>query len=267
MDTTETPAPRPASTLVLLRDEPEGFSVLLMKRPSRSSFMAGVHVFPGGRVEPEDAACPGRLPAQLAARMGLAENEARAYVSAALRETFEEMGVLLGERVPPLDSARARAALAGGELQWTAWEGSALDEEISLVYFDHWITPRIEPKRFDTRFFAARVPSEVRPEPNAEAIAWDFFTPAAALAEMEAGHIALAPPTLVTLMRLRAYASAGEALQGLGTRDVGPLEPHLAGGDPITLALPGHPAHPLTERKQDNPLAMRMLDGGWAIDW
>lgn len=231
-----TQAPRPAATLVLLRPETDGFSVLLMKRPSKSSFMAGMHVFPGGRMEDADVpARPGALGASLGARMGLAAELAEGYAQAALRETFEEMGLQL----PP-----------------------------SLVYFDHWITPEIEPKRFDTRFFAAAVAPEAAPVPNAEAISWGYFRPHEALALVERGEMAMAPPTLVTMLRLARYTALAEALAGLAARAVTPLQPELAGGAPLTLALPGHPAHPVQHRAHDNPTAIVMKDGGsWEIVW
>lgn len=231
-----TQAPRPAATLVLLRPEIAGFSVLLMKRPSKSSFMAGMHVFPGGRMEDADVpAQAGALGAALGGRMGLAAELAEGYAQAALRETFEEMGLQLPPR---------------------------------LVYFDHWITPEIEPKRFDTRFFAATVPVEAEPEPNAEAISWGFFTPQEALALIERGEMSMAPPTLVTMLRLARYAALDEALTHLAARTVAPLQPELAGGAPLTLALPGHPAHTVRERAHDNPTAIIMKDAGsWEIIW
>lgn len=262
-------APRPAATLVLLRPEPAGFSVLLMKRPSKSSFMAGMHVFPGGRMEEADVpAQSGALGASLGDRMGLAAELAEGYAQAALRETFEEMGLLVsGENHEARALREAREAMAREELAWTAW-APARQARANLVYFDHWITPEIEPKRFDTRFFAAAVAPEAAPEPNAEAISWGFFKPQEALALIERGEMAMAPPTLVTMLRLARYAALDEALAGLASRTVAPLQPELAGGAPLTLVLPGHPAHSVKQRAHDNPTAIIMKDGGsWEIVW
>lgn len=261
-------APRPAATLVLLRPEADGFSVLLMKRPSKSSFMAGMHVFPGGRMEDADVPLlAGPLGAALGQRMGLTAALAEGYAQAALRETFEEMGLLVsGESLEAQALRQAREAMARDELAWTAWAPSR-QPPAKLVYFDHWITPEIEPKRFDTRFFAAVAPG-VEPEPNAEAISWGFFRPQEALALIERGEMAMAPPTLVTMLRLARYAALDEALASLAARTVAPLQPELAGGAPLTLALPGHPAHSVKQRAHDNPTAIIMKDGGsWEILW
>ena len=265
----ETALPKPAATLVLLRPDPDGFSVLLMKRPSRSSFMGGMHVFPGGKVEAGDWGGPmSARDASVAERMGLAPEAAAAYVQAACRETFEEMGVLLGKAGLSADDVRgARAAMAEEKLAWHQWAGAVPEPGWSPVYFDHWITPEIEPKRFDTRFFATEIPAGAEPEPNSEAIAWGFYRPDKALELVERGEMSLAPPTLVTLIRLAKHATSGEALRELGARRVGPLQPALAGADPLTLALPGHPAHPVPERLGDNPHTIIMRDGRWEIIW
>ena len=260
--------PKPAATLVLLRPEPAGFSVLLMKRPSRSSFMAGMHVFPGGKLEAADrpAAAPPEATA-LAARMRLDPLDCAAFVTAAGRETFEEMGLLLGCGAAAPDELRAaRQALAAGELAWTAWPPAR--EPAALVYFDHWVTPAVEPKRFDTRFFAAALAAGAEPEPNEESIAWGFYTPEQALDLIAAGEMAMAPPTLVTMMRLARFRTLAAALAGLAAREVAPLQPEFAGADPLTLALPGHAKHPVRERLADNPLAIELgADGRWKISW
>lgn len=229
--------PKPAATLVLLRPNATGFSVLLMKRPSRSSFMAGMHVFPGGKLEAGDRpAAPSPAGTALAPRMGLAPLDTAAYLTAAARETHEEMGLQLAEH--------------------------------TFVYFDHWVTPVVEPKRFDTRFFAAAVPAAAEPKANEEAISWGFFTPQEALDRIEAGDMAMAPPTLVTMMRLVRYKTLDEALAGLAARSVAPLQPEFAGAEPLTLALPGHEKHPVKERLADNPLAIELsLEGRWKIYW
>lgn len=231
--------------------------------------MAGMHVFPGGRMEDADVpAQAGPLGAALGARMGLGAELAEGYVQAALRETFEEMGLLVsGEKHAAPALRQAREAMAREELVWTAW-APARQAPARLVYFDHWITPEIEPKRFDTRFFAAAVAPDAAPEPNAEAISWGFFTPRQALEFIARGEMAMAPPTLVTMLRLARYASLEEALAGLAARTVAPLQPELAGGTPLTLALPGHPAHSVKTRAHDNPTAIIMKDGGsWEIVW
>jgi 8-oxo-dGTP pyrophosphatase MutT (NUDIX family) len=265
----EAPPTKPAATLVLLRPEAQGFSVLLMKRPSRSSFMGGMHVFPGGKVEEEDFPGAASLVGEaLAERMCLAAAQCEGYAVAACRETFEEMGLLVSNaQLAAAELRSVRQAMETGETKWHVWPHSGL-QETRLVYFDHWITPVIEPKRFDTRFFAAAVPADAEPEPNAESISWGFYSPQQALAMIDAGEMAMAPPTLVTMLRLARYNSVDEALTALSQREVGPLQPELAGSDPITLSLPGHPTHSQKERVADNPVAMVMQGNGrWDIIW
>ena len=261
--------PKPAATLVILRPEAAGFSVLLMQRPSKSSFMGGMHVFPGGKVEPEDRpAAAGELGRRLAGPMGLSESEAEAYATAVFRETFEEMGILPQAHGATLESLRqARQAMAEGKLAWREWPHAALGDDVAISYFDHWITPEVEPRRFDTRFFVTEVSPAATPEPNREAIAWAFLSPQEALAQIAAGTIAMAPPTLVTMQRLAAFKTAAEAVRGLGRRAVTPLQPELASADPLTLSLPGHPAHTVSRRAADNPTALVMEDGKWKIIW
>lgn len=261
--------PKPAATLVILRPEAAGFSVLLMQRPSKSSFMGGMHVFPGGKVEPGDRpAAAGELGRRLARPMGLGEPEAEAYATAVFRETFEEMGILPQASGATLETLRqARKAMADGTLSWREWPHAAVSDEVEIGYFDHWITPEVEPRRFDTRFFVTMVSPAATPEPNREAIAWAFLSPQEALAQIASGAIAMAPPTLVTMQRLAAFKTASEAVRGLGQRKVSPLQPELASADPLTLALPGHPAHTVSERTADNPTAIVMQDGKWKIIW
>lgn len=218
--------PRDASTLLLLRGEaPE---VFMVKRTGRASFMANAVVFPGGRVDPADlddrwAERCTESPAAAAARLGLPETEgaqALALLVAAARETFEEAGLLLarpatGGETIRFDAADAtetaerfaahRAAVhadATRFLPMLTAEGLVLETH-ALVYLARWITPAVEAKRFDTRFFAARAPDgQVGAHDTHETTASAWYTPAAAVADCEAGRIQLAPPTYRILLEL-----------------------------------------------------------------
>lgn len=220
--------PRDASTLLLLRGEtPE---VFMVKRTGRASFMANAVVFPGGRVDPADldpawAERCTETPAAAAARLGLPESEgaqALALLVAAARETFEEAGLLLarpaagGEMLrfdaPDATDAAERFAAhraavhadASRFLPVLAAEGLVLETH-ALVYLARWITPAIEAKRFDTRFFAARAPEgQTGAHDTHETTASAWYTPAAAVADCEAGRIQLAPPTYRILLELAA---------------------------------------------------------------
>ena len=214
-------APRPAATVVLLRPGPAGPEVLLTRRPTTMAFAADMHVFPGGAVDPGDR--DARLTARsavsaddAAAALGgsIAPGEALARYVAALRELFEEAGVLLAE--PSLDAATATSArealLAGTSTMADLAE--ALDLRLRtdlLAPIGHWTTPPIMARRFDTRFFAAELPdgAEATFETD-EIVGHRWETPRAALEAMAAGDIAMWIPTSATLQQLEHVTSPAE---------------------------------------------------------
>jgi 8-oxo-dGTP pyrophosphatase MutT (NUDIX family) len=245
--------PWPAASLVLLRDGPGGVETLLIRRHQGSRFAAGDFVFPGGRVEPSDLSpeaatrCAGLVPAAAAARLGLGDPaEALAYWVAAIRETFEEVGVLLA------DSADGGPLPAAGRL--ADWRRAARDDATAfwrmlraeglrlaagrLVYFAHWITPEDRPLRFDTRFFAAPMPSGQEPTADGrEIVAVRWLRPADALAAQARGEISLRVPTMKNLALFEGAATAAEALRRLGERPVPAVRPRqpAAGGGPSAV--------------------------------
>jgi 8-oxo-dGTP pyrophosphatase MutT (NUDIX family) len=199
-----------------------------------------MYVFPGGRVDASDAdpAALARLedltPAAAAARLGLpdAEPPAIAYYLAAFREVFEETGILLGslpDGSPPPTAAedpavdRLRDDLMGSRIDFTE-ALTRLDCRMSgagVEYFAHWITPRRQARRFDTRFFAARVEGgstpTVDPREMTEA---RWLTPARALAEHARGTLPMIQPTVHTLEKVRVFGSVEEALGALARETV-----------------------------------------------
>ena len=222
---------RDAATVLLLRGEAP-FEVFLDKRTSKAAFMANAMVFPGGRVDAEDAsdALAARCDvdrAEAATRLGMDDGAvALALLVAAARETFEEAGVLLARRRDgtPLafdDPAEAahfgaqRDALNAGTLRFGALLHAAdltlaLD---ALRFQSRWITPPIESRRFDARFFAVRAPAGQRPlHEGSETVASTWLSPAAAVSAYGAGEVELAPPTLRILMELAALRTAEAAL-------------------------------------------------------
>lgn len=281
--------PRPAATLVLLRegDADVPFEIFLVRRHHRSAFMANAYVFPGGRVDAADSApatvarLDGLDGAALAARshgMSTAE-EAAAHAICAIRETFEEAGVLLARRGSQLlrtaegsDRQRFadhREALNAGSLSF----GELLEaEELrlagdQLVYFAHWITPKAEKRRYDTRFFVAFAPpAQAERHDDRETTDSRWLAPAAALAAYEGeGAFQLAPPTWAILRDLAALPDREAVLAWAAAADVSPIEPHLtaAAGGGLTLALPGDPLHPASpEAAATNRIVLR--DGRWA---
>ncbi len=232
---------RPAATVMLVRDGPSGIEVLMLRRTTTAVFAAGVHVFPGGRVDPsDDAEVPGAGewrsgldPTAADARLAVPAG-GRAHWVAALRESFEEAGLLIARRsdgAPLTFSDRAEAArfatyrqavhrgeLAFGELCRRERLVLPLDE---LRYVSHWVTPVGPPRRFDTRFFVARAPQGQDPaHDDSETIASEWLAPDAALERHEAGEIGLFAPTIANLGFLSVHDSVDAVLRtadGLGT--------------------------------------------------
>jgi len=223
--------PRDAATVILLRDRSGGpYEVFLMRRHTNQAFMGGAYVFPGGRLDEADkdqglAACTGRFSATEARRLlqepDLPEAAALGLFLAAIRETFEEAGVILardtaGQLVDLADPETAdRFADYRLELHEERITLMDLARRESLCYapdllipYSHWITPEVEPRRFDTRFFLARLPEgQVALHDRMELTESCWATPAFALAEHAAGRIVLMPPTFKTIEELAGFSS------------------------------------------------------------
>ncbi|MGY1806020.1 NUDIX hydrolase [Blastococcus sp. SYSU D00669] len=237
-----TPAePRQAATVLLLRDGADGLEVYLLRRTRGMPFAGGMTAYPGGGVDPRDGdvdvAWVGPAPADWAAAFGCDERTARELVCAAVRETFEEAGVLLagpadgGDVVLDVsgdDWEDQRQALLSRELslaELLAGRGLALRSDL-LRPFAHWITPPVEPRRYDTKFFAAALPvgQEAR-HVSGEADEASWLTPAAALAEAETGGRPMLPPTQHTLGQLQPFADVAAALAGSPPEPLQPISP------------------------------------------
>jgi len=222
-----------AATVLLLREVEAQLEVLMMCRGAGLSFMAGMWVFPGGRVDAADASAAACR--CLAATSGAADcdhlqtlegepvpaGQAVALRVAACRETFEEAGVLLARDTQdrPCGAARVealqarRTAVAGDAASFVTMleeEELYLDAD-RLVYWSHWITPSVEPKRFDTRFFAIAVPpGQAVSADLSELTHHAWVRPARASEAIERGEIRVVPPTLLTLEDLaESYARHG----------------------------------------------------------
>ena len=227
-------APAPAATAVLLRDGPDGPEALLLKRHRASGFVPGAYVFPGGRVDAADA--DPRLRERLLAP--LPAEPAQGYWIAAVREVFEETGVFLARQAGGnfLADARDPAVAAAREAlltdRMTMLEVlERLDARLDLdgiVFVAHWITPVAEPRRFDTRFFVARLPAErdVLADPR-EMVDAVWFTPETALQRFHAGALPMVFPTVRTLESLAGYASVDALLDAQRGRRVEPVLPRL----------------------------------------
>jgi 8-oxo-dGTP pyrophosphatase MutT (NUDIX family) len=251
---------RPAATVVLLRDARDGLQAYLLRRASSMAFAAGMHVFPGGSVDPRDAertvTWAGPSPAAWARAFTASEADARSLVCAAVRETFEESGVLLagpsGHRVVDDTTGESwegdRHRLIDRSLSFAEMlerRGLVLRADL-LCPWGHWITPEFEARRYDTRFFVAAVPAGQRArDVSTEADQVRWVRPQDALDEHRRGRLAMLPPTVVTLSELEGFATVADVLKEAWSRDVSPRMPKaVIEGDEVHLLLPGEPGYP-----------------------
>lgn len=246
-------APRDAATVVLLRDAPAGMEIYLVKRSRTVDFMAGAHVFPGGRLDKADSAASAcsllsSEASTLRERLGedLAPPHAAGLFVAAIRETFEEAGLLLGSLGAGWDMGEARRAVASGA-QFTTLVDRL--DAAALVPWVRWVTPAISPKRFDARFFLARAPEGQEPKVDGyEATEGLWITPRDALASWEAGSIQFAPATAKSMDALLDYRTVDEALAAAGKRRPPIAQPVVWNeGGRAYISLPGDPRHPAAE--------------------
>ena len=234
--------PRDAATVMLLRDVSHGVEVYLLRRQATMAFAPGMYVFPGGAVDARDHDAEiewaGPDASTWAVRLGCEERLARALVCAAVRETFEESGVLLAGP----DPATVVADTTGDD--WESDRLALLDRSLSLTgllgrrglvlradllgAWAHWITPDFESRRYDTRFFVAVLPQGQRTrDVSTEAASVVWLAPGAAVAAVQAGEMAMLPPTLETCRELARLGGAGEALSAAAEREIRPIEPEL----------------------------------------
>jgi 8-oxo-dGTP pyrophosphatase MutT (NUDIX family) len=236
---------RDAATVVLLRSGPAGLEVLMLARARAMDFAPGAHVFPGGSVDQEDAAVPWHGPAPEG--LGVPDERARALVCAAVRETFEESGVLLGGPLEEVHrTSEDRAGLLAGHVSFAevlARRGLALHAGL-LTPWARWVTPEAAPRRFDTWFFAAEMPAGQVPETSAESDSIEWLRPGEALAAAQAGRLTLLPPTAVTLAEIAAYPDV--AAVTAARRQITPLMPTVdVEGRDAWLTMPAGTEYPL----------------------
>lgn len=273
--TIDTP-PRDAASVVLLRDSAEGLQTLLLRRHGNAAVLGGAWVFPGGKVDAQDAAAAmlaqlDRPASALHARLGepaLAPEAAAALFVAAAREAAEESGLLFLQRQGQERAERhasACARLRGGEpLAALLAEYGALLDTDALHPWTRWITPRrpaVMTKRFDTRFFMAVAPPEQAvQQDDYEVTEARWMTPRAALRQYQAGQIELAPPQVYSLLQLTLYRSAAQALQDAASRLPPLIAPESLDEDgQRVLVYAGDAAHPQRTRLLPAPLPTRLV--------
>lgn len=259
---------RDAATVALLRDGRRGLEVFMQRRTSTLAFAAGMYVFPGGRVEPQDAdpalpftgSPPDPVPFEVGGDIvrglpGPADPVAvyLSLVAAAVRETAEEAGVLLAETengVPTAQEAdRVRSALHAGERLAAALAqiGARLRLD-SLVAVAHWMTPAVEVRRFDTRFFAAALPAgQLGRSASGETDEAEWTRPDLMLQRAREGEVVMLPPTLAALDLLARAPSVDAVLSRGHRRGLRPVlpHPHREGGEVGWRLVDGYTGQPL----------------------
>ena len=255
---------RPAATVMLVRDHPlNGVEVFMLQRTLNAAFAKGMYVFPGGRVDANDAEstleahCDGMTDEEASALLGIPHG-GLSYWVAVIRECFEEAGVLLARPADGQDLIRfededviarfnkSRHSVHEGE---TSMMQLCDAERLRLItdnihYVSHWITPLGEPRRFDTRFFVARAPEGQDPlHDDSETIASLWVTPADALERQRSGDLAMMPPTIRNLEFLLPHSTTTEVLAAakkIGTPTT--IIPQLrvdAEGRVVGISMPG----------------------------
>ncbi|MGW1211377.1 NUDIX hydrolase [Streptomyces sp. NPDC002499] len=272
-DGTLTPVtPKRAATVMLLKDTDGGPAVHMLRRRASMAFAGGAYAYPGGGVDPRDdehhIRWAGPTRAWWAKRFGVDETEAQAIVCAAVRETYEEAGVLLAGETP--DSVVGdttgpqwetdRAALVDRELSFAEFldrRGLVLRSDL-LGAWTRWITPEFETRRYDTWFFVAALPHGQRTRnASTEADRTVWIRPEEAAISYDKGELLMMPPTIATLRQLLPYATAAQALAAAPDRDLTAVlaRARLADGE-IVLSWPGHDEftkHIPTDHPTDQP--------------
>ena len=232
---------KPAATVILMREEIKGdFEIFMVKRSSRSTF-GSLYVFPGGKLDPEDSEndlypyCEGMNNEEASKQLGIKDNGLSFWI-ACIRECFEEVGVLLTN---PDDSilqdtyklTKLRKELNNKEI---TFKEICVSESLRLrtkniVPCAHWITPDIETKRFDTRFFLAKVNAKQLASHDGFELTESFWIkPADALAKLKNGEMNMILPTIKNIEKLAEFSSSTEAFnyfEGLGDNAIPPILP------------------------------------------
>lgn len=241
------PEPKDASTVLFIRDGAEGVEVYLIRRARQMAFAGGMTAYPGGGVDPRDSDAEfgwiGPDPGYWADAFSCDERRAKALVAAAVRETFEEAGILLatvGEsRVSDTDNEEwetERLALLNREQSLSEMlnrRGMSVRADL-IRPWAHWITPKAESKRYDTRFFLMKLPDGVEPrEISTEHDHAEWVPAARAVAESDNGTRPMLPPTTATLTALAAFQTAEEAMVAAPPTRIVPIMPELVQQDGV----------------------------------
>jgi 8-oxo-dGTP pyrophosphatase MutT (NUDIX family) len=265
-DRRRTPSePRDAATVILMRRGTGGPDLYLLRRQTSMGFAGGMCVFPGGGVDPRDfdrsVAWSGPAPSVWADQLQTSEEMARALVCAAVRETFEESGVLLaGASASDVVADTSgeeweadRRALEAKDLSFTAFldrRGLVLRTDL-LGAWSAWCTPEFEPRRFRTWFFVAALPpGQLTRDVSTESSSVTWMSALGACDAVDAEELAMMPPTYVTCLEVGQYADPDAVLGAAPDRDLTMFTPAVEGeGETATMSIPEHSV-PLLEARR-----------------
>ena len=271
-----TAPPRDAASVLMMRDSAQGLKIFMLQRHSNSAVLGGAYVFPGGKLDAADAELdharhldqPVDVLHQQLAEPELDPGRASGLYVAALREAFEESGILFAQG--PQGQA-PDAVLAGQCLR----DGASFPDvlhEISLrlttrflVPWSRWITPKmpsVSSQRFDTRFFVAAVPAgQDAVHDNIETTHSAWMVPRQALEDYWARRIELAPPQIMSLVQLMRHDSVESVLHETRQRPPATIQPEPFDDNGVrTICYPGDPLHSQPQRAMHGPTRLRFVD-------
>jgi 8-oxo-dGTP pyrophosphatase MutT (NUDIX family) len=259
-----------AASVILVRPSESGWEIFLARRHQNQNFMAGAHVFPGGKLEEADSehqltkyikSADAFHPRRLLRDESLPEEKARGIFIAAIRETFEEVGILLGgksignfvslnneEDLHRFNNYRRQLNASQIKLAQIVQKEEILLFPDVLIPYAHWITPEIEKKRFDTRFFLAKLPTHQSPVDDAiELTESIWITPQKALEMNLRKEIFLMPPTFKIIEELSDFKNIDDLFSEVKTKTIYPILPQLDGN---ILKLPHDPEYSIKDYKR-----------------
>lgn len=263
---TEAPTSRPprdAATIIVLRHAGPRLEVFCVRRSMQSGYLGGALVFPGGKVDPTDAAedwLTGATPPHVRAEAFASPSmTARTLGVAACRETLEEGGILpVQEPLDDVEATRIASELrAGGSLAASLARRQLTLALDALIPFARWVTPEAESRRFDARFFLLRLPDGQVGHHDQHETTMSFWSSPARILDLAAGgELLLAPPTSRVLELLSSVHDVEGAMALAELQTLRPVCPHYVPAQPPDtpyLALPGDPSHPIRERYVEGP--------------
>lgn len=274
----EGPPPRNAATLIVLRDARDGVEVFCVERNKKTRFLGGAIVFPGGKLDDadRDPAWRGRATAPQCPATPIAPDEEtlRALAVAACREALEEAALLpvAGGSVGHEDLIALRKSVAANEATLLAFlsERSLRLDLAALHPFARWLTPSVETRRYDTRFFLTVAPEgQVGAHDDFETMSSFWATPEKVLSRFVLGEVDLAPPTHRTLEFLARFANVSEAIAAAKATSLDVICPQLvrhrdgSGDETMALVLPGDPEHDVKEARVQGRSRYVLRSGRW----